>query len=193
MDNKKVKVKIIKSVFDSDGIPIIAGSVLSMYRDQYDKLKERYPDSVELAFIDKGPIDITKSVDYVPLQVTLEYGEFFNYGNHYQAMFDYSNESQIENMNDYFDSLISSYGVNSTNNLMNGKEALMPYKDELGQRIVGSSIPEYLLISVIKKLIEVDGANIKVGNITINGPIEDELLDTIVHSIKKEKDNKLHK
>ncbi len=125
-----------------------------------------------------------------PLQVNLEYGPFFNYGEMYHVSFDYSNDEQKNKMIEFFQGILPTYGMNGSRHVVEQKEAIMPYfVDENGQQIYpgniygGASIPEDLLIDFLKRFIEVDKANIKVGNVMITGKIEDELLSNVVESI----------
>lgn len=125
-----------------------------------------------------------------PLQVNLEYGPFFNYGEMYHVSFVYSNDEQKNKMIEFFQDVLPTYGMNGRRHVVEGKEAIIPYFiDENGQQIYsgnicgGTSIPEDLLIDFLKRFIEVDEANVQAGNVIITGKIEDELLSNIVESI----------
>ena len=133
----------------------------------------------------------------MPLQVNLEYGQFFNHGDKYHVSFDYSSEKQKQEMKKFFENILPTYGANGSFQ-KEGHEYIIPYfVDENGRQIYssnvigGTSIPEEFLANFIKRFIEVEKATIKVGNVSITGEIEDELLNTIVHSIgpKLEKSN----
>lgn len=125
----------------------------------------------------------------IPLKVNLEYGKYFNYGEKYHVSFDYSTEEQKHEIQTFFQSVLPTYGANGSRQKA-GYEYIMPYYvDEKGQPISfgntygGTSIPEDILIDFLKRFIEVDKANVKVGNVVITGKINDELLNDIVQSI----------
>ena len=135
----------------------------------------------------------------MPLQVNLEYGPFFTYGEMYHVSFGYSSDEQKNKMIEFFQSILPTYGVNGSR-VNDGKEAIMPYfVDENGRLIYpgsiygGTSIPEDLLMDFIKRFIEIYNANVHVGNLIITGKIEDELLKNIIESISPKLDKEFSK
>ena len=62
-----------------------------------------------------------------PLQVNLEYGPFFDYGEMYHVSFDYSNDEQKNKMIEFFQEVLPIYGMNGSRYVVEGKEAIIPY------------------------------------------------------------------
>ncbi len=121
----------------------------------------------------------------MPLIVNLQYGEYLNYGIRFHVSFVYSTEEQKQEIYTFFENIIPTYGANSGRN-----DFIRPYliddngqQTTVGNTVGGTNIPEDLLIFFLKRFIEVDKANVQVGNVMITGKIEDELLNAIVQSL----------
>lgn len=130
----------------------------------------------------------------MPLQVVLEYGKFFDYGEQYHVSFVYANEEQKQKMYDYISSLLPLYGMNGSMTNNDSRNALMPYfVNEKGEQVFpgnvigGTRIPKELLGEFLRKFIEADHAIVKAGNVTINGKIDDDLINAIIDSLGPKK------
>ena len=125
------------------------------------------------------------------MQVILEKGPYFNYGDRFYVDFKYdNNEEAIKMRNNFEEGLIPAYGANSSR-AKEGKDYLMPYLvDENGNgtineegRIGRTNIPEDLLPEFIKRFVEYDKATVKIGTEEIKENFDKEQFDEMVSKI----------
>jgi hypothetical protein len=109
------------------------------------------------------------------MKANLSYGNYFNYGKHYQIKFDYSNDEERQYMFNIFENgLIPATGSHSSR-AKEKQEYIMPYiADNDGNMttantgvIGGTSIPEDLLPQFIQRFIEMDNCPVVVNGTTI--------------------------
>ena len=129
------------------------------------------------------------------MNVDLRKGEYFNYGDRYFVKFNYGSKEQQDKIYKLFEEgLIGSYGSNSAR-ANEGKDYMMPYfVDENEQmtpentgKIGGTSVPEDLLPEFIRRLVEVDGATVKIGDSQIKENFDYNQFDENLSSIERHK------
>ena len=132
-----------------------------------------------------------KMVQKLGLQIDLQKGEYFNYGDRYFVTFNYGSEEQQRKMYELFEKgLLNSYGSHSQR-ADEGKDYIMPYfVDEFEQmtpqntgKIGGTSIPEDLLPEFIRRFVEVEKATVNIGEQKISGKFDYDQFNEIVQSI----------
>ena len=159
---------------------------------------------VDKAVVNIGEQKISEKFDYnqfdkmvqkLRLQIDLQKGEYFNYGDRYFVTFNYGSEEQQRKMYELFENgLLNSYGSHSQR-ADEGKDYIMPYfVNEFGQvtpqdtgKIGGTSIPEDLLPEFIRRFIEVDKAVVNIGEQKISEKFDYNQFNRFVESMGSNK------
>ena len=128
------------------------------------------------------------------IQADLKKGNYFNHGDRYFVTFKYGSDEQKRKIYEAFTKgLIPGYGSNS-NRAKDGKEYIMPYfVDKYGKmtaadtgEIGGTSIPKDLLSEFVRRFVERDGMNIKIGSENLSGKFDQNKFDNILVDLNKQ-------
>ena len=123
--------------------------------------------------------------------VELIKGEYFDLGEKYYITFKYADKEQEEKVYFLFNGFLNpNYGQNSKR-AKDGDDFMIPYlADKEGNlttekvtRVGGTSVPEDLLSELIRSLIDVYDATIKIGDEEIKGTFDKDKFDELVEKL----------